>query len=74
MNAIEVRHRNGFVTRYGHLRGFARTVRRGTRVGIGQTIGYVGMTGNATAPHNHFEWHPSDGAAVDPFTYLLAVC
>ena len=54
-NAIEVRHRNGFVSRYGHLRGFAKSVRRGTRVGIGQTIGYVGMTGLATAPHLHFE-------------------
>lgn len=54
-NAIEVRHRNGFVTRYGHLRGFARSIRRGTHVSIGQTIGFVGMTGLATAPHLHFE-------------------
>lgn len=54
-NAIDIRHRNGFVSRYGHLRGFAKGIRAGTPVTIGQTIGYVGMTGLATGPHLHFE-------------------
>lgn len=54
-NAIEVRHPNGFVTRYGHLRAFSKDVRKGARVVIGNTIGYVGMTGLATGPHLHFE-------------------
>jgi len=54
-NVVDVRHANGFVSRYGHLRGFARGVRAGQRVGIGETIGFVGMTGLATAPHLHFE-------------------
>lgn len=54
-NVVEVRHANGFVSRYGHLRGFARGVKRGVRVAIGETVGYVGMTGLATAPHLHFE-------------------
>jgi len=54
-NAIEVRHPNGFVTRYGHLRSFASGIRKGARVTIGNTIGYVGMTGLATGPHLHFE-------------------
>ena len=54
-NAIDVRHPNGFVSRYAHLRAFAKGVRAGSRVTIAQTIGYVGMTGLATAPHLHFE-------------------
>lgn len=54
-NAVEIRYRNGYVSRYAHLRGFARGIRRGTRVGIGQTVAYVGMTGRTTGPHLHFE-------------------
>ena len=34
-NLIELRHRNGITTRYGHLRGFARGIRAGARVVAG---------------------------------------
>ena len=54
-NVLEIRHRNGFVSRYGHLRGFAKGVRPGRSVGIGQTVAFVGSTGLSTAPHLHFE-------------------
>jgi murein DD-endopeptidase MepM/ murein hydrolase activator NlpD len=54
-NMIDIRHANGYVSRYGHMKGFAHDVHVGTRVTIGSTIGYVGMTGLATGPHLHFE-------------------
>ncbi len=54
-NLMEIRHPNGFVTRYGHMRAFASGVHTGSRVSIEQTIGYVGSTGLSTGPHLHFE-------------------
>lgn len=63
-NLIELRHRNGITTRYGHLRGFARGVRAGARVQQGRTIGYVGSTGLASGPHLHYEFRVN-GVAKD---------
>jgi len=54
-NLIEIRHRDGMVTRYGHLRGFAPGLREGQVVTQGQVIGFVGSTGLSTGPHLHFE-------------------
>jgi murein DD-endopeptidase MepM/ murein hydrolase activator NlpD len=64
-NAIDIRHPNGYVSRYGHMRAFARGIHKGKHVEIGQTIGYVGMTGLATGPHLHFEIRVH-GVARDP--------
>jgi murein DD-endopeptidase MepM/ murein hydrolase activator NlpD len=54
-NLVEVGHPGGVVTRYAHLRGYARGARPGARVRVGQTVGYVGSTGLSTGPHLHFE-------------------
>jgi murein DD-endopeptidase MepM/ murein hydrolase activator NlpD len=54
-NYVRIRHANGYQTIYGHLSGFARGIRAGTRVSQGDVIGYVGMTGTATGPHLHYE-------------------
>ena len=64
-NMIDIRHRNGMVSRYGHMRNFALGMKPGMRVAMGSTIGFVGMTGWATGPHLHFEIRV-DGVAHDP--------
>lgn len=67
--AVKVYGDYGYVYN-AHLSAFGNlgTVRRG------DVIGYVGATGNAGGPHDHFEWHPGNGNAVDPHAYLLMVC
>lgn len=67
---LDVRHANGFLTRYAHLRGWAAGTAVGASVAQGQVIGYVGMTGMATGPHLHYEMH-RHGRPVDPLAVDL---
>ncbi|MFK5925598.1 MAG: peptidoglycan DD-metalloendopeptidase family protein [Desulfuromusa sp.] len=64
-NFIEVRHSNGYATIYLHMQGFARGLKKGTRVSQGQVIGYLGGTGMATGPHLCFRMR-HNGAPVNP--------
>ncbi|MDP6779259.1 MAG: M23 family metallopeptidase [Candidatus Latescibacteria bacterium] len=60
-NYIEIKHKNGYKSGYGHLSRFRRGLRKGSRVKQKQTIGYVGATGRATGPHLHYNFHVLEG-------------
>jgi murein DD-endopeptidase MepM/ murein hydrolase activator NlpD len=52
-NMVDIQHRNGFITRYGH--NTVVLVKKGDFVKKGQAIALAGSTGRSTGPHCHFE-------------------
>jgi murein DD-endopeptidase MepM/ murein hydrolase activator NlpD len=67
---IIVQHANRYTTLYAHLSKYRRTVKNGSRVKQGQTIGYVGRSGLATGPHLHYEFRVN-GAHRNPLKIKL---
>ena len=59
---------------YAHLS--AAYVESGQKVGTGQVIGAVGDSGNArgTPPHLHWQYHPGNGAPVNPYPLAHSLC
>jgi murein DD-endopeptidase MepM/ murein hydrolase activator NlpD len=69
---VWISHGSNLYTTYNHMSSIS--VGRGQHVGRGQQVGRIGMTGNATGPHLHFEvWRGpiwNGGTRVNPLIYL----
>ena len=66
-NLIVISHSDSVETYYAHCSSILVSV--GDYVEQGQLIAKVGMTGNATGPHVHFEIRV-DGKAINPYEYI----
>lgn len=67
-NIIKIRDKDGVETWYAHLSKI--DVSKGDTVKAGDVIGAVGMTGNTTGPHLHFEVRTGPEQHVDPAKYI----
>jgi murein DD-endopeptidase len=62
-NYVKIRHNSTYSTQYLHMS--KRAVKVGDYVKQGQTIGYIGMTGNTAGPHVCYRFW-KNGQQVDP--------
>ncbi len=67
---IILQHGSKYTTLYAHMSAYNKKLHTGSRVGQGQTIGYVGMSGLATGPHLHYEFRVN-GVHRNPLTVKL---
>ena len=67
---VVVRHGGDITTLYAHMEKYNSTLAIGSKVTQGQTIGYVGDSGLATAPHLHYEFRVGD-KRTDPLKVSL---
>ena len=68
--AIIIQHGTKYSTLYGHLNGYKRGLRVGSKVKQGQTIGFLGSSGLASGPHLHYEFRVN-GVHRNPLTVKL---
>lgn len=69
-NTVILQHGSNITTLYAHMSRFDKGAKTGSRVRQGQTIGYVGSSGLATAAHLHYEYR-LNGVHRNPRTVEL---
>ena len=67
---IVLRHGGEITTLYAHMDKYHPSMAKGMKVSQGQTIGYVGDSGLATAPHLHYEFRIGE-KRTDPLKVAL---
>ena len=67
---IVIRHGGEITTLYAHLEKYHPSISKGMKISQGQTIGYVGDSGLATAPHLHYEFRIGE-KRTDPLKVAL---
>lgn len=73
-NYVKIRHSDGKVTLYWHLKKWSIRVRRGQWVGCGTILGKVGSSGYSTGPHLHFGMVNTVGRVDDPYSAVSSAC
>ena len=68
-NYVKIKHNDGAVSIYMHMKHGTVTVKVGDKVKRGQRLGYMGNTGRSTGAHLHFGLLLG-GKYVDPLPYL----
>ncbi|WP_457671061.1 M23 family metallopeptidase [Thiolapillus sp.] len=66
-NVVEIRHADGYVTRYAHNQ--ENLVKEGDRVEKGEPIAMLGSTGRSSGPHVHFEVR-RNGKIINPARFI----
>jgi murein DD-endopeptidase MepM/ murein hydrolase activator NlpD len=67
---VVIRHGGEISTLYAHMEKYQSSLAKGSKIKQGQTIGYVGDSGLATAPHLHYEFKVGNKRS-DPLKVLL---
>ncbi len=68
-NIVEIRHADGYITRYAHNQ--ENLVKEGDRVEKGEPIAMLGSTGRSSGPHVHFEVR-RNGKIINPSRFIKA--
>lgn len=71
---LYIRGDSGDIWYYAHLSAYVTGLVGGLRVEVGQRVGYVGHTGNASTPHLHLGWQPGGGAYANPYPIVAGLC